>query len=88
MGESGGAVILSKGPTLQVPVTDLQPATASAPAAAASLTLTDAEREYILRALRDTNWVPGAPKGAAARLAMKRSTLHWKMMNLGISRPE
>ena len=84
------AVILSKGPTLQVPVADLQPAAApaTAPTAAASLTLADAEREHILRALRDTNWVLGGPEGAAARLGMKRSTLHWKMKKLGISRPE
>jgi formate hydrogenlyase transcriptional activator len=38
--------------------------------------------------LRETNWVLGGPKGAAARLGMKRSTLHWKMKKLGISRPE
>lgn len=84
------AVILSKGPTLQVPVADLKPgaAPATAPAAAASATLADAEREHILRALRDTNWVLGGPDGAAARLGMKRSTLHWKMKKLGISRPE
>jgi len=83
------AVILSKGSTLSVPVADLQsaasPAVASTPAD--SLTLTDAEREHILRALRETNWVLGGPEGAAARLGMKRSTLHWKMKKLGISRP-
>ncbi len=63
-------------------------ASATAPAAAASVTLTDAERKHILRVLRDTNWVLGGPDGAAARLGMKRSTLHWKMKKLGISRPE
>lgn len=84
------AVILSKGPALQVPVADLQSAIApaTAPTAAASPTLADAEREHILQALRDTHWVLGGPKGAAARLGMKRSTLHWKMEKLGISRPE
>ena len=30
----------------------------------------------------------GGPQGAAARLGMKRSTLHWKMKKLGISRPD
>jgi formate hydrogenlyase transcriptional activator len=84
------AVILSTGPTLQVPAADLRPAAvpARAPTAAATLTLTDAEREHILRALRETNWVLGGPMGAAERLGMKRSTLHWKMKKLGISRPE
>jgi len=52
------------------------------------LTLADAEREHILVALRETRWVVGGPKGAAARLGMKRSMLYWKMKKLGISRPE
>ena len=54
----------------------------------APVTLADAEREHILGALRETDWVLGGPKGAAARLGMKRSTLQWKMKKLGISRPE
>ena len=52
------------------------------------LTLADAEREQILGALRETGWVMGGPKGAAARLGIKRSMLYWKMKKLGISRPE
>ena len=52
------------------------------------VTLADAEREHILDALRETGWVVGGPKGAAARLGMKRSMLYWKMKKLGISRPE
>jgi formate hydrogenlyase transcriptional activator len=55
---------------------------------AAPVTLADAEREHILAVLRDTDWVLGGPKGAASRLGMKRSTLHWKMKKLDISRPE
>jgi formate hydrogenlyase transcriptional activator len=86
-------VILSNGPTLQLAVADLQPepapgAPAAAPNAAVSVTLSDAEREHILRVVREANWVLGGPKGAAVRLGMKRSTLHWKMKKLGISRPE
>ena len=84
------AVILSRGSALHVPLTDLQPSVAqsSAPTVIAAVTLTDAEREHILVALRNTNWVLGGQKGAAARLGMKRSTLHWKMKKLGISRPD
>jgi formate hydrogenlyase transcriptional activator len=89
------AVILSRGTTLHVPLTDLQ----SQPTAAAltecagmpersAATLADAEREHILTALRETNWVMGGPKGAANRLGMKRSTLQHKMKKLGISRSE
>jgi formate hydrogenlyase transcriptional activator len=51
-------------------------------------TLADAEREHILGVLRETGWVVGGPKGTAARLGMKRSTLQKKMKKLGISRPE
>ena len=83
------AVILSPGPSLQVPLGDLQPAAPRRPRqpTAAAVTLADAEREHILGALRETGWVLGGPKGAAARLGMKRSTLQWKMKKLGISRP-
>ncbi len=63
-------------------------ATQSADPASAAVTLADAEREHILGALRETGWVLGGPKGAAARLGMKRSTLFKKMQKLGIYRPE
>jgi formate hydrogenlyase transcriptional activator len=83
------AVILTSGPTLQVPLSDLQPAVAQTAASApATVTLADAEREHILGALRETGGVVGGPGGAAARLGMKRSTLYKKMKKLGISRPE
>ena len=49
--------------------------------------LADAEREHIVNVVRETGCVLGGPKGAAARLGMKRSTLRWKMKRLGISRP-
>jgi len=82
------AVILSTGPSLHVLFGDL-PAAVQVPApAAAVVTLADAEREHILGALGETGWVVGGPKGAAARLGMKRSTLLKKMQKLGISRPE
>ena len=48
-----------------------RPGSAAGPAGAA-VTLADAEREHILGALRETGWVLGGPKGAAARLGMKR----------------
>jgi formate hydrogenlyase transcriptional activator len=85
------AVILSKGPALAVSSSDLhaiplQPSTTPATAAPAPVTLIDAEREHILSALDATGWVVGGPKGAAARLGMKRSTLQKKMQRLGISR--
>ena len=46
--------------------------------------LEDAERKQILAALRQTNWIVAGPKGAAALLGMKRSTLQAHMQRLGI----
>ena len=82
------AVILSPGPALQIPLEDLQPEGSLAEASAGrALTLAEVEREHIQGVLRETGWVLGGAKGAAARLGMKRSTLQWKMKQLGISRP-
>jgi formate hydrogenlyase transcriptional activator len=50
-------------------------------------TLAAAEREHILQALRQTNWVVGGLHGAAALLGLKRTTLVEKMRRLGIGRP-
>jgi formate hydrogenlyase transcriptional activator len=82
------AVILSPGPTLQIPPDELKRSAAPAEVSeGAPVTLADAEREHILSVLRETRWVVGGPSGAAARLGMKRTTLQWRMKQLGISRP-
>jgi formate hydrogenlyase transcriptional activator len=83
------AVILSPGPTLQINLLELAaPPVQTNHHAAGVVTLNDAEREHILEALRETRWVLGGPNGAAARLAMKRTTLQSKMKKLGIVRPQ
>jgi hypothetical protein len=46
--------------------------------------LHDAERTQILHALELANGVIAGPKGAAARLRIKRSTLLSRMQKLGI----
>jgi formate hydrogenlyase transcriptional activator len=79
------AVILSRGPVLHVPLPEDR-LSGEVPAGL-PVTLEAAEREHILRTLRDTNWVIAGPNGAAARLAMKRTTLQSRMAKLGISRP-
>jgi formate hydrogenlyase transcriptional activator len=53
----------------------------------ATTTLRDHERTLILRTLESVGWVIGGPKGAAAKLGLKRTTLIHKMHKLGISRP-
>ncbi len=50
-------------------------------------TLEDAERQHILRALRQTEWRIAGPQGAAVLLGMKRTTLQARMRKLGIRRP-
>ncbi|HLF24583.1 MAG TPA: sigma 54-interacting transcriptional regulator, partial [Burkholderiales bacterium] len=83
------AVILSRGAQLEIPLTELRPVTNLAPVISANgaATLEQAEREHIVRALSETNWVIGGTAGAAARLGMKRTTLQSRMKHLGISRP-
>jgi formate hydrogenlyase transcriptional activator len=49
-------------------------------------TMEEIERESILQALRESNWVVGGPHGAAVKLGLKRTTLSSKMEKLGISR--
>jgi formate hydrogenlyase transcriptional activator len=78
------AVILSRDRVLHVPTGELKgPA---APGIEDVVTLEAAEREHILRALKETSWVIGGPGGAAARLGMKRTTLQSRMQKLGIER--
>src|SRR5216683_2500741 len=50
-------------------------------------TLEEAERQHILRALKETQWRIAGPNGAALLLAMKRTTLQARMRKLGIRRP-
>jgi formate hydrogenlyase transcriptional activator len=50
-------------------------------------TFRDSQRTVILRALDASGWMVGGPRGAAARLGLKRTTLISKMRKLGISRP-
>ena len=84
------AVILSNGPVLRVPLSELTtPEAAEFPAGpAASSSLEATEREHILKVLRETQGLIAGPEGAAARLGLKRTTLNSKMRKLGISRQD
>jgi len=93
------AVLLSPGKELRVAISELRGSTASMDHSAATAgidsfgpaasvaTLEEAERQHILRALRQTEWRIAGPKGAAAVLGMKRTTLQARMRKLGIRRP-
>jgi formate hydrogenlyase transcriptional activator len=74
---------------LKVPLADLQPSSprGAAVSSAATGQLRNADREVILRALRESRGVIGGPQGAATILGVKRTTLQSKMRKLGITRP-
>jgi transcriptional regulator with GAF, ATPase, and Fis domain len=80
------AVILSNDGVLPNPL----PTAETEQRAAISLgatTLRDSERTLILQTLEGVDWVIGGPKGAAAKLGLKRTTLIHKMQKLGVFRP-
>jgi formate hydrogenlyase transcriptional activator len=94
------AVLLSPGKELRVPLSELKaesiastngspdvPLLSPSLSAAPIATLEEAERQHILRALRQTEWRIAGRKGAAAILGMKRTTLQARMRKLGIRRP-
>jgi transcriptional regulator with GAF, ATPase, and Fis domain len=84
------AVILTRGPVLYVPLAELETQTEEAEddTATQSPTFQAAEREHILKALREAKGQIGGPDGAAARLDLKRTTLNSKMKKLGIERSD
>jgi formate hydrogenlyase transcriptional activator len=58
-----------------------------APIKIAKPTLEDKVRQEIVAACQRANWKLGGPRGAAARLGLKRTTLFYKMKRLGITPP-
>jgi len=81
------AVILSEGRALRVPLWELHKGQ-SPLATEPDRTLDTAEREHILRVLRETKGLLSGPNGAARRLGLKRTTLQSKMQRLKITRDE
>lgn len=96
------AVILTRGSELEIPPGELKlsnesngtnaivplTVTEAATSPRSNATLAESERDAILQALRESNWVVGGAAGAAARLGLKRTTLISKMRKLGIHREE
>jgi transcriptional regulator with GAF, ATPase, and Fis domain len=80
------AVILSNDGVLPNPLPAATPEQRPAFSLGAT-TLRDSERTLILGTLETVGWIIGGPKGAAAKLGLKRTTLIHKMQKLGISRP-
>ncbi len=82
------AVILTRGSSLYVPLAELETEEEYEAAETESPTLHAAEREHILRVLRETRGQIGGEDGAAARLGLKRTTLNSKLKKLRIERSD
>src|ERR1700758_1143577 len=78
------AVILSLGTSLRAPLEELTSQEVVYSSQTQLSTLEEMEREHVIRALKESNWVTGGPKGAAAKLGMKRTTLAYRIRKLGI----
>jgi len=79
------AVILTRGRMLTPPLAELNQRVETLTSRLG--TLAEGERDHIMKALVEANWVLGGPGGAAERLGLKRTTLFYKMRRLGITRP-
>jgi PAS domain S-box-containing protein len=77
------SVILTQGSVLVSPLSEL--AQIGTEEKSVDETLEAKERDYILRALRESHGQIGGPKGAAMRLGLKRTTLQSKMKHFGIN---
>ncbi|MGA9416706.1 MAG: sigma 54-interacting transcriptional regulator [Terriglobales bacterium] len=77
------SVILTQGSVLVSPLSELQPTTPEEKGVDDSLEA--AEREHILRALRESHGKISGLGGAAMRLGLKRTTLQSKLKHLGIN---
>jgi formate hydrogenlyase transcriptional activator len=77
------SMILTDGPTLRVVLPDAQEA---AQIVAPASTLEDVERRHILDVLGQTGWRISGDSGAARILAVKPTTLEYRMKKLGIER--
>lgn len=78
------SVILSPGRVLRAPLAELEAVEESAGRTDSNLEV--AEREHILRVLRECKGMIGGANGAAERLGLKRTTLNSMLKKLGIQR--
>ena len=78
------SVILSEGPVLRSPLSEMQ----AEPLQSDDTTLERAEREHIIRVLRECGGRVAGTQGAAMKLGLKRTTLQSKMGKLRIDRKD
>ena len=77
------SVILTSGTVLAAPISELVQPHAS-PEKSDETSLVSIDRQHILKALKDSDGRISGPRGAAARLGLKRTTLQSKLKKLGI----
>jgi transcriptional regulator with GAF, ATPase, and Fis domain len=82
------AVILTRGTVLYAPLAELETNKGLQAEEMQNPTLHAAERDHILRVLRESGGQIGGEDGAAARLGLKRTTLNSKLKKLGIERSD
>jgi formate hydrogenlyase transcriptional activator len=80
------SVILSDGRVLKVPLADLRAENSAG--VDVDRTLDSAERQHIIRTLRETGGILSGTNGAARKLGLKRTTLQSKMQRLNITRKD
>jgi transcriptional regulator with GAF, ATPase, and Fis domain len=85
------AVILSRDGVLPNPLQKRQSSaiilTSNAQSSLSLMNWEDSDRALVMETLEQAGWIVGGPRGAAAKLGLKRTTLLAKMKRLGISRP-
>jgi formate hydrogenlyase transcriptional activator len=85
------AVILSRDGVLPNPLQKRQTSaiilSSNAQSSPSSMNWEDSDRALVVETLEQVGWIVGGPRGAAAKLGLKRTTLLAKMRRLGISRP-
>lgn len=81
------AVILSPHLILRAPILELEPLNPNNDSRLPLSVLAQVERDHIIRALEVSNWVIGGRNGAAERLGMKRTSLHYKIRKHHITAP-
>jgi len=79
-------ILTEEGPVLRAPLAALEPEDGRF--ANADTTLETAEREHIIRVLRQCGGLVSGTKGAAGKLGLKRTTLQSKMRKLRIARKD
>ena len=82
------AVILSRGPELEVPVSELPTSSGMSVGMGMPSTFRQAESSVILEALRSASGRIAGKGGAAERLGLKRTTLQNKIRRLGITKAQ